>query len=208
MEYNIHQDNEWHDLGVIMGSYLNIIGRVKSSSSSYLILQNRIPLNSQKPEFRKKMIEGINSIPGGESVYFSYQKSKWHSFSWRYKIKVKADSGAEHLCIVYGNDVNRRILFGCVEGEAPTMIEEVLMEEFFRLPLNPSPEDEPADTLADFIMEPLAAKMITIDRLHRYADNRVRFDLIFDDIRYRMIISSREIKEGISFPEVTFFIED
>ncbi len=144
----------------------------------------------------------------GEVLYSNYQISHWYPFSWRYKIKVKASQGNERLCFLYGDNVQCRLLFGDVSGESLTMIEEVIMTEFFNLPIENIGDDEYPDRLAGALMEPLAAKTITIDHLHRYSDNRVRFDLIFDDMRYHLICSVREIGKEQLLPELTIFVED
>lgn len=208
MEYNIHQDVVWKELGSILGTYINILSKVKTNPISYIVVPTRLPLNSQKPDFRKNLVEGLKSVVEGDCTYHNYQKSNWYHFTWRYKMRISTNEGVDRTCYLYGNDIDRRLLFGDVPVEALTMVEEVLMMELYNIPLDTIESDDYIDRLSESLMGPLASKMITIDRLHRYTDNRIRFDLIFDDMRFHLICSSRELKKGELFPEFTLFIED
>ena len=209
MEYNIHQENLWSDVGAIVGTYINILNKVRTNPWSYIIIPTELPLNSQKPDYRTKLIEGINSSLEGDCSSKNYQISNWGPFTWRYKIQVNSDhTEGERTCFLYGDNVHRRILFGDVPKETPNKIEEVLMNEIYTLPIENNNEEEYIDTLACCLMEPLAAETITIDRLHRYADNRIRFDLIFDDNRYRLVCSTNKVREKETFTELTLFFED
>lgn len=208
VEYNIHQDRLWQETGKVLGQYLTILAKVETNPRSYVIVPTQIPFNSQKPEYREQFNAGLDEGFSGELIYSNYQISHWYPFSWRYKVKVKQKDGKERLCFLYGDNVRRRLLFGDVTKESLTMIEEVIMTEFFNLPLDHIEGDDYADRIASDLMEPLAAKTITIDHLHRYSDNRLRFDLVFDDMRYHLICSVREISEKRVLPELTIFIED
>ena len=207
MEYNIHQDKEWEYLGTTIGNYVNELAKVKTNPSSYILLPSRIPLNSQKVHFRNSLLKGLDESLEGKCTYTSYQKSNWFSFYWRLKMKILTDGG-ERLCFLYGNDVDRRLLFGDVPSEGLSMIEEVIMKDVHHLSVNDLLQDNFIDAFAESLMTPLAEKLITIDRLHRYEDNRIRFDLIFDDMRYRLILSVRDLGEKLVFPELAVFIED
>jgi len=208
MEYNIHQEKVWAGLGGVIGAYINELDKSTMNPRSYLLLTTKLPLNSQKPSYRKQLVENIDRTLDGTCSYDNYQKSKWYHFTWRLKLRIEAGSGLQRMGFLYGDDIQRRLLFGDVPGEGFSMIEEVFMDRFFQLPLEGTEDASYIDTLAESLFEPLAAKMITLDRLHRYADNRIRFDLIFDDIRYRLVCSVRELEKGVRFPELTIFIED
>ena len=207
VEYNIHQDTLWFETGEIIGEYLNILDRVETNPRSYLIIPTRIPFSSQKAGYRQKLTQGITKGVDGESSYSNYQISNWFPFSWRYKVNVSTGAGRERLCFLYGDNIRRRLLFGDVPRESLTMIEEVLMNEVFNIPMDGLDKTDYADRIGGVLMEPLAAKTITIDHLHRYNDNRIRFDLVFDDMRYRLVCSVRELKK-ILMPELTLFLED
>ncbi len=208
MEYNIHQDRLWLETGEILGQYLSLLDKVETNPRSYVIVPTQIPFNSQKENYRQQFNEGLKKGFEGELLYSNYQISHWYPFSWRYKVKVRSAQGGERLCFLYGDNVRRRLLFGDVSKESLTMIEEVIMTEFYQLPLEGIEENDYADRLAASLMEPLAAKTITIDHLHRYSDNRLRFDLVFDDMRYRLICNVRDIGKTQKLPEVTIFIGD
>lgn len=208
MEYNYHQDTLWQETGEILGTYLSMLGKVETNPRSYLIVPTKIPFNSQKETYRKHFNEGIDKGFEGETIYSNYQISGWYPFSWRYKLKVKASGGSERLCFLYGDNVRRKLLFGDVKNESLLMVEEVIMNEFYNLPVDNVSDNDYADRLGDALMEPLAAKTITIDHLHRYTDNRLRFDLVFDDMRYHLICSVRKITAKVALPELTIFIED
>lgn len=207
MEYNIHQDSEWFETGEMIGEYLNILDSVETNPRSYLIIPTKIPFSSQKHSYRKKLTEGVTKGVNGESSYSNYQISNWLPFSWRFKINVSTGAGRERLCFLYGDNVRCRLLFGDVPQESLNMIEEVMMDEVFNIPLDGLDKDDYADRIGEALMEPLAAKTITIDHLHRYHDNRIRFDLVFDDMRYHLICSVREISKNL-MPELTLFFED
>lgn len=208
MEYNIHQESIWAELGELLGEYVNELDKSSMNPRSYLILTSKLPLNSQKPYYRKKFVENFDKTLDGNCPYDNYQKSNWYRFSWRLKLRIEAGSGRRRIGFLYGDDIRRRLLFGDVPDEGLSMIEEVIMDQFFQMPLENIREGSYIDGLAETLFEPLAAKMITLDRLHRYADNRIRFDLIFDDIRYRLVCSVRQLKKEFFFPELTIFIED
>lgn len=209
VEYNLHQENVWSELGSTVGTYINILSKVRTNPWSYIIIPTALPLNSQKPEYRKKLIEGINSTLDGDCSSKNYQISNWGPFTWRYKIQVdSAHTEGQRTCFLYGDNVHRRILFGDVPKEAPNKIEQVLMNEVFSLPIENNTDEQYVDALSCCLMEPLAAETITIDRLHRYADNRIRFDLVFDDIRYRLVCAVKEIGDKKMFTELTLFFED
>lgn len=208
MEYNIHQDRLWLETGEILGKYLSVLDTVETNPRSYVIVPTRIPFNSQKENYRQQLNAGLDKGFDGDLIYTNYQISHWYPFSWRYKVKVQSAQQGERLCFLYGDNVHRRLLFGDVTRESLTMIEEVMMTEFYHLPLESIEADDYSDRLAETLMEPLAVKTITIDHMHRYSDNRVRFDLIFDDMRYHLICSVRELDKKVKLPEVTVFIED
>jgi hypothetical protein len=223
VEYNIHQDKVWEEIGTLLGGYINDLGKVKSNPCTYLVLPVRIPLNSQKVQFRDKLLDSLNAALDGECLVNNYQISNWFDFSWRLRLNIKSGTGVERLCYLYGNHIWRRVLFGDVPSEAISMIEEVIMEEFYDLPLGDAGNADYIDLLSDTLLEPLAARLITIDRVHRYNDDRLRLDLIFEDRRYRLIIttSTNPLKKSIGlvnsglaeeaaecFPEFSIFIED
>ncbi len=208
MEYNIHQDRLWHDTGGIIAAYVNLLSGVTTNPRSYLIIPVKIPLNSQKVNYREGLVDGLNEQLLGSCTYHNYQISNWYSFSWRSKLRMKMDSGNDRLGFLYGDDMRRRLLYGDVPEEGITMIEEVIMKEFYDLPIENIGADDYIDTFIDSLMEPLAGKTITIDHLHRYTDNRARFDLIFDDMRYHLVTSLRELTEDVTLPELMVFVED
>lgn len=208
MEYNIHQDQLWRDTGGTIALYVNLLSGVTTNPRSYLLIPVQIPLNSQKVQYRERLVEGLDEQLLGSCTYHTYQISNWYSFSWRYKLRMKMDSGNDRLGFLYGDNVRRRLLFGDVPREGLTMIEEVVMNEFYNLPMENLGADDYIDTLIGSLMGPLASKTITIDHLHRYTDNRARFDLIFDDMRYHLIASLRKLKEDVVLPELMVFIED
>ena len=208
MEYNIHQDELWFEVGATIGEYLALLSEVRTNPWSYLIIPTRIPLNSQKEPYRQKLIDGINSSIDGRITYSNYQISNWGPFSWRFKLQVDTGDKNNRVCFLYGDDIHRRLLFGDVPKETVNKIEEVLMNELFTLPIDTMDKNDYIDVIASVLMEPLASKKITIDRLHRYTDNRIRFDLVFDDIRYHLVCNTKEIKVNSAYTEFTLFFED
>jgi hypothetical protein len=198
----------WFELGENIALYEKELAKVKPNPRSYLIIPTRIPFNSQKVNYREKLVEGISKNLAGECTYSNYQISNWFSFTWRYKLKIKFDNGTQRLCFLYGDNIQRKLLFGDVPSESITVVEEVFMDEIFNLPAHQIETDNFVDVLADALMEPIAARTVTIDHLHRYTDNRIRFDLIFDDVRYHFICTRRELKKGLYLPELTIFFED
>jgi hypothetical protein len=207
MEYNIHQDDLWHETGEIIGAYVNELAKANTHPSSFLVIPTRIPFNSQKVHYREKLIEGLNAVLDGACGDHSYQISFWASFSWRMKLPIQAD-GATRTCYLYGDNVNRRLLFEDRPNPSITMIEEVFMNQVYRLPIERIESIDFVDRFSDGLLEPLAEKTITIDHVHRYTDNRIRFDLIFDAMRYHLIVSIRTLDGRGTFPEATIFISD
>jgi hypothetical protein len=208
VQYNIHQDTQWYEPGELIGLYLKELSEVTSNPRSYLVIPTAIPFNSQKVHYRQKLVEGINDNIAGECTYHNYQISNWSSFTWRYKLRIKLEAGNERLCYLYGDNVRRRLLFGDVPSDTLSVVEEVFMPRVFDLPIDRIGEETYADIIADELMETIAAKTVTIDHLHRYTDNRIRFDLVFDDFRYHFICSRRSVREDKFLTEFTIFFED
>ncbi len=208
MQYNIHQDTLWYELGELIALYLRDLSEVTSNPRSYLIIPTRIPFNSQKVRYREKLVEGIDKNIGGKCTHSNYQISYWYSFTWRMKLKIRVDGDKERLCFLYGDNIRRRLLFGDVPVDTFSVVEDVFMKEVYDLPIGEIESDGYADIVAGALMEPLAAKNVTIDHLHRYTDNRIRFDLVFEEFRYHFICARRELKKGVLLPELTVFFED
>ena len=208
VQYNLHQDTLWYELGELIALYLKELSVVTDNPRSYLVIPTKIPFNSQKPGYREKMIEGINKQADGEVSFYNYQIGSWHSFTWRCKIKLELAGGKERLCFLYGDNIRRRIVFGDVPEDNFTIGEEVFLDEAHNLPLEKIGSDDYADLVAESLMEPLAERTVTIDHLHRYSDNRIRFDLLFEEYKYRCICSRKELRKGEFLPEFTFFFDD
>lgn len=208
MEYNIHQDQLWYELGETLAAYINELTRVSTYPSSFLIIPTRIPFNSQKTEYREKLLQGLENSVEGDCRNHNYQISFWSSFSWRMKMPIFAADGTVRNGYLYGNNVDQRILFEDRPNTTLTMIEEVFMSEVFNLPLDNLDSEDYVDRFAGSMMQPLAEKTITIDHVHRYNDNRIRLDLIFDAMRYHLHFSVRRLDDKRIFPEVTLFVSD